>query len=39
MPTVNETMTVEQLVNLIAFLQPQYRELQPLYEQIPMMEE
>ena len=37
MPTVNEIMTVEQLINLIAFLQPQYRELQPLYEQMPMM--
>lgn len=37
MPSVNEIMTVEQLINLIAFLQSQYRELQPLYEQYPMM--
>jgi len=37
MPSVNEIMTVDQLINLIAFLQPQYRELQPLYEQYPMM--
>lgn len=37
MPSVNEIMTVDQLINLLAFLQPQYRELQPLYEQYPMM--
>jgi len=37
MPSVNELMTVEQLINLIAFLQPQYQKLQPLYEQYPMM--
>jgi hypothetical protein len=37
MPTLNETMTVAELVNLIVFLQPHYRELQPLYEPAPIL--
>jgi mono/diheme cytochrome c family protein len=32
MPTFNDTMTLAQLVDLITFLQPHYRELQPIYE-------
>lgn len=35
MPVANDKMTVSQLINLITFLQPRYRELQPLYEQYP----
>lgn len=29
MPTVNESMTVEQLLDIVAFLQPHYSELPP----------
>lgn len=32
MPTLNTSMTVAQLVDLITFLQPHYRELQPIYQ-------
>ncbi len=31
MTPVNQVMTVSQLVDLVAFLQPRYRPLQPLY--------
>jgi mono/diheme cytochrome c family protein len=32
MTPVNEVMTVRQLVDLVVFLQPRYRQLDPLYE-------
>lgn len=32
MPGVNDVMTVQQLVDLVAFLQPRYTQLEPLYE-------
>lgn len=32
MRSVNDQMTVSQLINLITFLQPRYRDLQPLTE-------
>ena len=32
MPVLNETMTVRQLIDLVAFLQPTYGPLEPLYE-------
>lgn len=35
MRAVNDTMTVSQLINLITFLQPHFRELQPIYEEYP----
>ena len=31
MPVVNNTMTVQQLLDIVTFLQPHYRELMPLY--------
>lgn len=37
MPTLNETMTVAELVNLITFLQPHYRELKRVYQTSPNM--
>lgn len=33
MRSVNDEMTVRQLVDLVVFLQPHYRQLNPLYEQ------
>lgn len=32
MPSFNDTMTVRQLVDLVAFLQPTYGPLEPLYQ-------
>lgn len=32
MPNFNDTMTVGQLLDIVTFLQPQYRKLEPLYE-------
>jgi hypothetical protein len=32
MPSVNDQLTVMQLIDLVTFLQPQYRKLEPLYE-------
>ncbi len=32
MPGVNDVMTVQELIDLVAFLQPRYRVLAPLYE-------
>lgn len=32
MPQINDVMTVKQLVDLVAFIQPRYRRLDPLYE-------
>lgn len=32
MPSFNDTMTVRQLVDLVAFLQPSYGPLEPLYQ-------
>ena len=31
MPTVNDTMTVQQLLDIVTFLQPHYHRLEPLY--------
>lgn len=31
MPVVNDRMTVQQMVDIVTFLQPHYRELKPLY--------
>ncbi|GAB5561302.1 MAG: hypothetical protein SynsKO_29490 [Synoicihabitans sp.] len=33
MPTVNDTMTVQQMLDLVTFLAPQYVKLEPLYEE------
>lgn len=33
MVSVNDVMTVRQLIDLVAFLQPRYHQLEPLYEQ------
>jgi hypothetical protein len=32
MQGVNDVMTVKQLVDLVAFLQPRYRQLDPIFE-------
>jgi len=32
MPGVNDVMTVQEMIDLVAFLQPRYRVLAPLYE-------
>lgn len=32
MPAVNEAMTVGQMIDLVTFLQPRYRQLEPMYE-------
>ncbi len=32
MPSVNDQLTVMQLIDLVTFLQPHYRKLEPLYE-------
>lgn len=32
MPEVNAVMTVKQLIDLVAFIQPRYKRLEPLYE-------
>ena len=32
MPSVNEVMTVSQMIDLVTFLQPRYRQLEPMYE-------
>lgn len=32
MPQVNEAMTVAQMLDIVTFLHPRYRKLQPLYE-------
>ena len=32
MPQVNETMTVVQMLDLVTFLHPRYRQLEPLYD-------
>lgn len=32
MPSVNDKLTVMQLIDLVTFLQPHYRKLEPLYE-------
>ena len=32
MPGVNDVMTVQQLVDLVAFIQPRFAQLEPLYE-------
>lgn len=32
MPEINDVMTVRQLIDLVAFLQPRYQNLNPLYE-------
>lgn len=32
MPALNDVMTVTQLIDLVAFLQPRYRQLESLYE-------
>ena len=31
MPSVNDTMTVQQLLDIVTFLQPHYHSLEPLY--------
>lgn len=31
MPTVNDVMTVQQMLDLVTFLSPQYQKLEPLY--------
>ena len=31
MPTVNDVMTVQQMLDLVTFLSPQYEKLEPLY--------
>jgi hypothetical protein len=36
MPDVNDTMTVQQMLDLVTFLSPQYVKLEPLYEEIYM---
>ena len=36
MPEVNDTMTVQQMLDLVTFLAPQYVKLEPLYENIYM---
>jgi hypothetical protein len=32
MPGVNDVMTVQEMIDLVTFLQPRYRVLAPLYE-------
>lgn len=32
MPTINDEMTVQQMLDLVTFLSPQYVKLQPLYQ-------
>jgi mono/diheme cytochrome c family protein len=32
MPSVNDQLTVMQLIDIVTFLQPHYRKLEPLYE-------
>lgn len=36
MPEFNQEMTVEQMIDLVAFLQPHYQKLTPLYSDIPL---
>jgi L-cysteine S-thiosulfotransferase len=36
MPDVNDTMTVQQMLDLVTFLSPQYVKLEPLYEEYYM---
>lgn len=36
MPGVNETMTVQQLIDLVTFLKPMYKKLEPLYQPNPL---
>jgi len=31
MPVLNDTMTVQQMLDIVTYLQPHYRELKPLY--------
>lgn len=35
MPVVNDTMTVRQMLDVVTFLQPHYRELEPIYHNQP----
>lgn len=35
MPVMNDTMTVRQMLDIVTFLQPHYRELEPIYHQQP----
>jgi mono/diheme cytochrome c family protein len=35
MPQFNHTMTVEQMTDLVTFLQPRYKQLAPLYSDYP----